>query len=74
MNNDIKVIELNHESVSTIILNIQGCEDRREAFMAAEEWCDENNRVIIGRPFKNEQLSRDGQLVLSVKVGSDDYK
>ena len=73
MPNNIKVEESNSDNDTSIILTITDVKNEQEALAAAEEWCDENNSLIVDKPFQDSQLSKEGNLVFNVKVGSDDY-
>ena len=55
-------------------IKISGAANHQEALDAAEEWCDENNCVLVSKEFENPiRELEDTSTIFYAKVTGDDY-
>ena len=55
-------------------LTISGCKTKKEALSVAEEWCDENNCLLVSKDLgKSNDGLEDSSIIYFAKVSTDDY-
>ena len=56
-------------------IKISGATNHQEALDAAEEWCDENNCILVSKEFESPiRESENTSTIFYAKIGSDDYE
>ena len=56
-------------------IKISGATNHQEALQAAEEWCDENNCVLVSKEFENPIRELENtSTIFYAKIGMDDYE
>lgn len=72
MNPVIKISEVKIKNQFSDKLKIEGATSKKDAKLAAEEWCDENNCLL--KNVVSEELTKDSKKIFLATVSSDDYK
>ena len=65
----ITISEVNIDSETLEKIMISGAKNHQEALVAAEEWCEENNCMLLSKEFENPiRLEEDTSKVFYAKV------
>jgi len=74
MNPTVKISEVEIENQMLEKIRITGATDHTEALEAAEEWCDENNCILVTKEFENPVRELENtSTIFFAKVAADDY-
>ena len=69
----IREEKIDNEIVEKI--KISGAINHQEALEAAEEWCDENNCILVSKEFENPIRELENtSTTFFAKIGTDDYE
>ena len=71
-------IRITEEKIDNQIVDrikISGATDHQEGLEAAEEWCDENNCILVSKEFENpiRELGNTSNIFFA-KISIDDYE
>ena len=71
-------IAISEEKIDSDIvekIKISGATNHQEALQAAEEWCDENNCILVSKEFENPIRELENtSTIFYAKVATDDYE